>query len=52
MGRKVNEMEYSAKDYERFNRRIHDQVDVLKEVFPDQILAWMRYALALNSNYT
>ena len=32
MGRKVGEMEYSAKDYERFNHRIHDQVDILKEV--------------------
>ena len=32
MGRKISEMEYSAKDYERFNHRIHDQVDILKEV--------------------
>jgi len=32
MGRDINEREYSASDYEQFNRRIHDQVDLLKEV--------------------
>lgn len=32
MGRDVLEREYSADDYERFNRRIHDQVDILKNV--------------------
>jgi gamma-glutamyl:cysteine ligase YbdK (ATP-grasp superfamily) len=32
MGKDIIEREYSAKDYERFNRRIHDQVDILKQV--------------------
>ncbi|WP_196138656.1 glutamate--cysteine ligase [Aliikangiella sp. G2MR2-5] len=32
MGRDILEREYSAKDYEQFNRRIHDQVDILKQV--------------------
>ncbi len=32
MGRDVCEREYSANDYELFNRRIHDQVDILKQV--------------------
>ena len=32
MGREIRDREYTAKDYEEFNRRIHDQVDILKEV--------------------
>lgn len=32
MGRDIAEREYSANDYERFNRRIHDQLDILKQV--------------------
>ena len=32
MGREIRDREYTAKDYEKFNRRIHDQVDILKEV--------------------
>ncbi len=32
MGRDINIREYSASDYEKFNRRIHDQVDILKQV--------------------
>ena len=32
MGRDLIEREYSAKDYEKFNRCIHDQVDQLKEI--------------------
>lgn len=32
MGKDIQEREYSAKDYELFNRRIHDQVDILKEI--------------------
>jgi len=32
MGRDIVEKEYYAKDYERFNQRIHDQVDILKEI--------------------
>ena len=32
MGRELDEREYSADDYDKFNRRIHDQVDILKEV--------------------
>ena len=28
MGREIGDREYSAKDYEQFNRRIHDQVDI------------------------
>jgi gamma-glutamyl:cysteine ligase YbdK (ATP-grasp superfamily) len=32
MGREISEREYSADDYEQFNRRIHDQADLLKEV--------------------
>lgn len=32
MGREIADKEYSADDYERFNRRIHDQVDILKKV--------------------
>ena len=32
MGKEIDEREYSADDYKQFNRRIHDQVDILKEV--------------------
>ena len=32
MGREIRDREYTAKDYEEFNRRIHEQVDILKEV--------------------
>ena len=32
MGREIGDREYTAKDYEQFNRRIHDQVDILKKV--------------------
>ena len=32
MGREVGDREYSEKDYEQFNRRIHNQVDLLKKV--------------------
>ena len=32
MGCEISDKEYSAKDYEQFNQRIHDQVDILKEV--------------------
>lgn len=32
MGRDISEREYSAEDYERFNRCIHDQVDLLKKL--------------------
>ncbi len=32
MGRKISDKEYSPKDYDEFNHRIHDQVDVLKKV--------------------
>ena len=32
MGREIGDREYSAKDYEQFNRRIHDQVDIFKKV--------------------
>ena len=32
MGREIKDREYTAKDYEKFNRRIHDQVDILKKV--------------------
>jgi gamma-glutamyl:cysteine ligase YbdK (ATP-grasp superfamily) len=32
MGRDIEEREYSAKDYEKFNRTIHDQVDILKDI--------------------
>ena len=32
MGRDVEEKEYTKEDYDRFNRRIHNQVDILKEV--------------------
>ncbi len=32
MGRELTEKDYSAVDYEKFNCRIHDQVDILKEV--------------------
>ncbi len=32
MGRNIADKEYSAKDYEEFNHRIHDQVDILKKV--------------------
>ncbi|MCP4272083.1 MAG: hypothetical protein GY781_08955 [Gammaproteobacteria bacterium] len=32
MGQNIPERQYSAKDYELFNRCIHDQVDILKEV--------------------
>ena len=33
MGRDIGDKEYSAKDYEQFNRRIHDQVDILKKSY-------------------
>ncbi len=32
MGQELFEREYSAEDYQKFNRRIHDQVDILKEI--------------------
>jgi gamma-glutamyl:cysteine ligase YbdK (ATP-grasp superfamily) len=32
MGRTIDDRQYCAQDYERFNKRIHDQVDILKEV--------------------
>jgi len=32
MGRDIQEREYSADDYQRFNRRIHDQADQLKQI--------------------
>ena len=32
MGREIGDREYTAKDYEQFNRCIHDQVDILKKV--------------------
>lgn len=32
MGRDVEDKDYSADDYAQFNRRIHDQVDLLKKV--------------------
>jgi len=32
MGHEIRDREYTAKDYEEFNRRIYDQVDILKEV--------------------
>jgi gamma-glutamyl:cysteine ligase YbdK (ATP-grasp superfamily) len=32
MGRIIEDRQYCAKDYENFNKRIHDQVDILKEV--------------------
>ena len=32
MGRNISDKEYSAKDYEEFNNRIHDQVDILKKI--------------------
>ena len=31
MGREIAEREYTISDYEKYNRRIHDQVDLLKE---------------------
>jgi hypothetical protein len=32
LGREITDREYTARDYELFNRRIHDQVDTLREV--------------------
>ncbi|RLA03906.1 MAG: hypothetical protein DRQ47_04300 [Gammaproteobacteria bacterium] len=32
MGRDIKEREYSTRDYELFNQRIHDQIDILKDV--------------------
>ncbi len=32
MGKNITERQYSAEDYEKFNRCIHDQVDILKKV--------------------
>ena len=32
MGREIGDTEYTAKDYEKFNRCIHDQVDIIKKV--------------------
>ncbi|NQZ06319.1 MAG: hypothetical protein HRT35_04075 [Algicola sp.] len=32
MGRTIEDRQYCAQDYEKFNKRIHDQVDILKEV--------------------
>ena len=32
MGREVGYREYAAQDYEQFNHRIHDQVDILKKI--------------------
>ncbi len=33
MGREIGDREYTAKDYEKFNRRIHDQVDNFKKSY-------------------
>ena len=32
MGRAIEQKQYCAQDYENFTKRIHDQVDILKEV--------------------
>ena len=32
MGCEIGDRQYTAKDFEKFNRRIHDQVDNLKKV--------------------
>ena len=32
MGRNILEKDYSASDYDNFNRKIHDQLDILKKV--------------------
>ncbi len=32
MGRGIEDRQYCAQDYEKFNKRIHDQVDTLKEI--------------------
>ncbi len=32
MGKDITDKEYTAEDYDRFNRRIHDQVDILKTI--------------------
>lgn len=32
MGRGIEDRQYCAQDYEKFNKKIHDQVDTLKEV--------------------
>ena len=32
MGRLIEHRQYCAQDYENFTKRIHDQVDTLKEV--------------------
>ncbi|MCF6193219.1 MAG: hypothetical protein L3J46_02665, partial [Kangiellaceae bacterium] len=32
MGKDITDREYTAEDYDRFNRRIHDQVDILKTI--------------------
>ena len=32
MCREVGYREYAAQDYEQFNHRIHDQVDILKKI--------------------
>ena len=32
MGREVTDKEYNVQDFERFNSRIHNQVDILKKI--------------------
>ena len=32
MGRVIEDKEYCAEDYEKFNKQIHDQLDTLKEI--------------------
>ena len=32
MGFEIGDREYSARDYEEFNHRIHDQIDTLKKI--------------------
>ena len=50
MGPKIRDREYTAKDYEEFNRRIHDQVDILKEVIARPEFGRGDNWMVLNSN--
>ena len=52
MCREVNYREYTAQDYEQFNHRIHDQVDILKSLLTGLNFSLVIHVSVLSSNYT
>jgi len=52
MDREIGDRQSTAKDYEKFNRRIYNQVDILKKILPVPISVGVKPVLVLNSNCT